>query len=281
MPSTAPHRTQVAASVLIAVLATAPLPFTVTAFIMGDDDRVPVAAVEPDPTFRQTGIVRVFGEELATGLVTGANCDVVVSAGHVLVAPRGNGPPDQAAADPAFVPGGPGSAAAIPMQLAASGGGTGDDFEDDARDWAIFRLRHPLPGGCQVIGPVTAGDHCVAGVMMPAFHFDRRDTLLVDRDCRVYPSVSSGVRIHDCDSKEGSSGAPLLCRTGGDGALVGINVSGLTRRGYTDPGIYGQRGEGFDPGSHKNYAVAVGGAFRAALERELAASRQRAQDSER
>ena len=56
------------------------------AYVMGPDDRVEVPEQQsPLAAVRQTGMIRIQGEEFVSGLLTGKNCDVVISAGHAAI----------------------------------------------------------------------------------------------------------------------------------------------------------------------------------------------------
>ena len=111
--------------------------------------------------------------------------------------------------------------------------------------------------------------------MMPAFHFDRRNIRLIDRSCKIKDSIGNALIVHDCDTKDGSSGAPLLCENRNGIELLAINISGLTLKEYVEPGIYGKSSKDFDFRNHKNFAVTVHGGFLRALAAELQASKQR------
>ena len=251
------------------------------AYIMGRDDRAAVDAQDLAlPAVRQTGIVHIEAEDFVTGLLTGANCDVVISAGHAAYYDSNNEWKGWKkgerrahgmlgfALDP--------DAPSIPMQLMESGYDTPSAVGRDDTDWAVFRLSRPALPACTEIPVGLSTLQCERRAYLPAYHFDRRDTRLIDRACSAEASTQPGVIVHDCDTKEGSSGAPLMCRVEGGPVLIGINVSGLARERYYDPGVYGQTGEEFDMTWHKNYAVAVHGDFYRALQSELRASRERA-----
>ena len=81
--------------------------------------------------------------------------------------------------------------------------------------------------------------------------------------------------VHDCDTKDGSSGAPLYCENRAGIVLYAINISGMTLKEYVEPGVYGKGSRNFDFRNHKNFAVTIHGGFLRALESELAASRER------
>lgn len=249
------------------------------AYVMGQDDREPVSAEEANqPEIAQIGIIETGDGGYVTGILTGANCDVVISAGHAAYYWRDNPARNQHAGalrgggnfhfrlDPAH------SNTSVDMTLVASGFVDVTHLDDDSNDWSIFRLLHPAMTHCQIIAYIGDTGQCRGQVLMPAYHFDRRDTLLVDRSCAIKDTLDHALLIHDCDSKDGSSGAPLYCRDAAGMKLLGINISGVTLKEWVDPGDYGKRSMAFNYRSHKNYAVAIHGDFLRALEAEMQAS---------
>lgn len=251
--------------------------------MMGEDDRHVVMKIGPGfAAISQTGRIRILHEAFVTGLVTGANCDVVLSAGHtafywqsverkgwVRGALRGGGQFSfslQPGDEDSF----------IELVLIESGYSDKANLGHEQHDWSIFRLQTPALERCENIRLTPSHDDCAGGLIMPAFHFDKPETLLVDKTCKVKGTLEHGIIVHDCDTKDGSSGAPLFCRRYKALTLLGINISGLTQKEYEDPGVYGLKGSDFHPKWHKNYAVTVGGDFYQALQKELENSRHRA-----
>lgn len=268
---------------VLMVLSLAGAYTSANAYVMGRDNRQEINKAEAEqPEIMQTGVIRIGDGSFVTGVLTGANCDVVISAGHAAIywrsstgkgwrkgQIRGGGRfrfyPD---------PGGnrkPG----IAMRLVRSGLQNPADIDKDDSDWSIFRLIKPVPGGCRNISYVANGIKCNGHTMMPAFHFDRRNTRLIDRACKIKDSIGSDIVVHDCDTKDGSSGAPLLCESRTGMVLLAINISGLTPKEYVEPGVYGKESLNFDFRHHKNFAVTIHGEFLRALESELEASRER------
>lgn len=252
-------------------------------FVMGRDDRQELNQAEShQPEIMQTGIIQIGDGSFVTGVLTGTNCDVVITAGHAAIYWQSNdakgwrrgelrgGGQFQFYSDPGKKPQEP-----VAMMLVKSGLQNPANIDKDSSDWAVFRLVRPVPYACKNIRYVANAINCNGRVMMPAFHFDRRSTRLIDRTCKIKDSVGTALIVHDCDTKDGSSGAPLLCedRTGIE--LLGINISGLTLKEYVEPGVYGKASRNFDFRNHKNFAVTVHGEFLQALVRELEASRER------
>jgi hypothetical protein len=270
-------------SLVLSLFSALFFPGVVVAFIMGEDDRVEIVVHGADELgVGQTGMIRIGNEEFVTGFLMGENCDVVVSAGHAAIywktlAHKG-WKKGELRAGGAFKfslqPESPGGWEN--MHLVSSGFRRRDQLEQDQHDWSIFRLESPALRQCVSLpfdGYKTA---CRGSLLMPGFHFDRPGVRLLDASCEVKGGLNGRLIVHDCDSKDGSSGAPLLCSYRGESRFIGINVSGLTERDYVGPGTFGQRGRDFNYRRHKNYAVAIHGEFLRALDIELRASTVRA-----
>lgn len=257
--------------------------FSAYAYVMGEDDRRLVKRDSKSPfAIKQVGQIQIHGEAFVTGLVTGENCDVVLSAGHAAIhletvsrkgwrqgELRGQGKLTFLL-DPLR------KEDALEMRLVSSGYEDIAKLESDHHDWAIFRLQAPALDKCEKTSPLLLVDHCKETLVMPAFHFDKPNSLLVDQSCSVKQIQEHGIIVHDCDTKDGSSGAPLFCRSSSGLGLVGLNISGLTQKEYEDPGVYGGKGNDFDPRWHKNLAVSIVGDFYRVLQEELLRSRERA-----
>jgi hypothetical protein len=255
---------------------------TAIAFVMGEDDRQDAGEnAEQIAAVRQTGMISIRGEQFVSGLVTGANCDVVVSAGHAAIhwetvnrkgwrkgQIRGQG-------DFRFNLQPDGDLAWQKMRLVRSGYQLENNIGKDEHDWSVFRLQQPALSQCENIAVRENKSDCSGDILMSAFHFDKPDTKLIDASCSVKTASTEGVIVHDCDSKDGSSGAPLFCRQNGHSTLLAVNISGLTRKDYYDAGVFGKPGLQFDNRQHKNFAKNIGGAFYRALMQELRESKNR------
>ena len=263
---------------LVACLVQAPV---AVAFIMGSDDRSELTAAESrTPAIRQVGRIDIPDGGFVSGLVTGSNCDVVITAGHAAyyVEDSINGDRSRGAARGngifRFYPE-PGTDEFIVMELVSSGFQNTGQAGLDIHDWSIFRLQRPAYRDCAKIEYKSGGSGCAGGLLMPAIHFDRRNTRLVDRTCEIKDVMEGRIVVHDCDSKDGSSGAPLLCNTDTGIFVLGINISGVSQRELVDPGEYGQDSKQFDYRNHKNFALNIEGEFLDALEKELRLSLKR------
>ncbi len=252
------------------------------AYVMGTDDRVEAADQQTSlPAVRQTGMIRIEGEEFVSGLLIGDNCDVVISAGHAAIywqsvarkgwrkgELRGQGR-FRFNTDPKT------GLDWQDMTLVNSGYQLAANVGEDQHDWSVFRLARPAMAECENISVMPDSRNCRGNLLMPGFHFDRPQTKLIAPACSVKSVDDDGIIAHDCDSKEGSSGAPLFCRHDGKLSLLAINISGLTHRDYFDAGVYGKSGLRFNNRQHKNFAIYVGGDFYRALMQELKASTKR------
>ena len=251
-------------------------------YVMGDDDRMPVNQYESAiPEIMQTGMIKIQDGTYLTGLLTGANCDVVISAGHAAVYWKSNAGKGQRKGQLRdngqfqFYPEPAISMNHISMELVETGYHKAEDIESDQYDWSVFRLQTPVSGECKNVEYMEYAKTCQGQTLMPGFHFDRPDTRMIDRTCQIKDTVDKKLLLHNCDTKDGSSGAPLLCLDQSGISIHGINISGLTKKGYFDPGVYGMRGRMFNYKNHKNYAIAIHGRFLEVLKDELQRSKQR------
>ena len=214
----------------------------VNAYIMGKDNRQEINREESEqPEIMQTGIIQTGDGSFVTGILTGDNCDVVISAGHAAIYWRSNtargwvkgelrgGGQFQYYPDP-----GSDRKHGIAMVLVRSGLQVAADIDKDSSDWAVFRLSKPALPACRNITFVANGIKCNGHIMMPAFHFDRRDTRLIDRSCKIKDSIGNDIVVHNCDTKDGSSGGPLLCSTRSGIVLLAINISGMTLKEFVE-----------------------------------------------
>lgn len=253
------------------------------AYVMGQDDRQVLNEAESEqPEIMQTGIIQIGDGSFVTGVLTGDNCDVVISAGHAAIYWRSNTAKGwrrgelRGGGQYRFYPDPGGKRkSGIAMALVRSGLQVPADIDKDSSDWAVFRLLKPALPGCRNIRYAVNGIKCDGHTMMPAFHFDRRDTRLIDRSCKIKDTIGSEIIIHDCDTKDGSSGAPLLCGNRKGIVMLAINISGMTLKEFVEPGVYGKDSLKFNFRNHKNFAVTIHGEFLTVLESELEASRER------
>lgn len=257
-----------------------------SAFIMGEDNRLQLSSADSEhEEIRQTGKIAIQGEEFVSGVVTGDNCDVVISAGHAAIywqtlgykgwkkgELRGRGMFQ-------FNTLVSGNTKWQEMSLVSSGYENRQNLGEDAHDWSIFRLPEPALAMCKNIVLTPPSSVCPKGLLMPGFHFDKPAVKLLDKSCVLKKQLDNGVIVHDCDSKDGSSGAPLFCMGRNGMSLKGVNISGITLKDNYDAGVYGKAGLEYDSKRHKNFAVSISAEFKKALEKELKLSRQRRLDT--
>jgi hypothetical protein len=251
-------------------------------YIMGADSRVELSQEEASITsIRQIGIIDTGDGGFVNGVVTGANCDVVISAGHaafywednllldrVKGARRGN-------STILFYPEPQLSSEGTPLTLIASAYEDLEKVGDDKHDWSIFRLPAPAYDQCDLLEIKRSTTSCPGSILFPAYHFDRKRSKLIDNTCSIKDSLGKEIIVHDCDTKDGSSGAPLICESEGRYSLIGINISGLSLKDANNPSIFGNPGEAFNIKTHKNFAITFHGEFYMSLTRELIASESR------
>jgi hypothetical protein len=267
-------------------------------FVMGKDDRSNLTYEENQvPEFQQVGLISGKMVSLGTSFVTGKNCDVVITAGHVVVNSHGEikskedgkffkfhedfnaGKADRytkmSIVDTGFLP------------LGYKG------FQDED-DWAILRPDEPAFENCQPI-PFTdfedIGSECGkegALVTVGTHKGDFKNKKIV-RNCSMLRSQlidGSDVEYNkviknDCDIGTYGSGSPLYCK-GADGnlTLIGVQVGGESRL-VTDDEIdsqherFGQPGLNGHPLKHFNTAVSIWGKFGRALKEEMRKSEMR------
>lgn len=252
------------------------------AYVMGADDRSEFSEKESKiPELTQTGMIQISDGGFVTGVLTGENCDVVLSAGHAAIYWKSDNVNNRRKGQLRgeggfrFYPEPEIQENFINMVLVKSGYQNYGNLGRDKHDWSVFRLSKPAAKNCKNIKFIKNGVHCNGRVLMPAIHFDRRDTRLIDRSCSVKDSLGSDIIVHNCDTKVGSSGAPLYCSDKNGISLLGINISGLARKDLVDPGEFGQDSQNFNYKNHKNFAVTIHGDFLNTLEAELEASAKR------
>jgi hypothetical protein len=252
------------------------------AYVMGLDDRLEVGNnAGQSAEVAQTGMISIQGEQFVSGLLTGENCDVVISAGHAAihwetVARKGWRKGElRGGGDFRFNLNPTTGLEWQTMTLVRSGYELEENIDKDKHDWSIFRLSKRALPECENIKISPNRSDCPGEVIMPGFHFDKPETKLVDNSCSIKSSSGDGVVVHDCDSKDGSSGAPLFCRNNDRSTLLAINISGLTRKDYFDAGVYGKAGLNYHDQQHKNFAINISGAFYKALMKELFNSKTR------
>lgn len=147
--------------------------------------------------------------------------DTVLTAAHCLVSPRGGGlvPPRTIH----FLLGYERARATARRHAISYRTGAGFDPALERNlpreDWALVTLDKPINGPVlpvlrRPLAPRTP-------LMLAGYQQDRPEVLLADTGCRLLDS-RDGVLVHDCAGTRGSSGGPLLTRSGQGWAVVGV-----------------------------------------------------------
>ena len=271
------------------------MPFSLST-VIGEDGRVKLTDEERRiPGFRQTGIIKIGDEGFGTGIVTGANCDVVITAAHLTrynyeTAARYNG----ALGDLReswrlnFVPDPMKSNKGYQAELVGSGFDNINNIPtyqsnraEHQHDWSILRISRSAMVNCVPIKFMRDKANCDGPVRIPAVHTDAHfDTYINDINddpCYIRNARRNDLIRHDCDTKEGASGAPLFCETAGELYLIGINSGfAVPNANYKEP-MRGQSGAPYNHTNHVNFAVPLYGEFLKIFEAELKRSEQRRQ----
>ena len=98
---------------------------------------------------------------------------------------------------------------------------------DASADWAVLTLDRPAPDSAPALPVAAAPLPAGAAVMLGGYSQDRAQILMADRDCHVL-GTASGLLVHDCDATRGTSGGPLLVRSGVGWAVAGVGVAAGT-----------------------------------------------------
>jgi protease YdgD len=101
--------------------------------------------------------------------------------------------------------------------------------ETASEDWAVLRLKQPLPLEYRPVQLSPEMPENGASVLTGGYGQDRAFAISVDGNCRILQNVR-GLLVHNCHANRGYSGAPLiqLARGTKPTQIVGINVA----RGY-------------------------------------------------
>ena len=96
-------------------------------------------------------------------------------------------------------------------------------------------------GWYDLAAPEPNSDRAIATarVVMPGYAHDRSmRRLSVQSDCRIHAALPArGWLLHDCASREGASGAPLLARRGDRTVVVGVNAGEFDAQAAVQPGF--------------------------------------------
>jgi len=266
----------------------------VSSTIIGEDGRVRLSKEQKSiPEYRQTGLLGIGGEGYGTGLLTGENCDVVLTAAHLV---RYNVEDAEKYKNTVgnlrenwrlyFVPDPLKSNAGYHVTLVKSGFDNINNISsrlskraEYSHDWSILRLSTPGTTTCKQIRYIKNKTTCDGPIHIPAIHIDAYEDIyindLTNDPCYTYPTDRRDIIQHNCDTKEGASGAPLFCMIEDEFYLIGINSgSTVPNKNYKEPDR-GKSGAPFNKGNHANYAIPLHEEFIKAFEAELYRSKQR------
>jgi V8-like Glu-specific endopeptidase len=155
--------------------------------------------------------------------------------------------------------------------------GTADPARDSPeRDWAVVRLKQDLGAELGWLGWASPSGRTAErqgrAFLLIGYNADRElGRSKFATPCSLHPrreedALPGAVHIwlHDCDTRAGASGAPIVIEEQGEPLVVGLHVNHVYRPGTRD-------GDPFDPRFNTGIAVRFEGDFEAELKRALAA----------
>ncbi len=225
-------RVRAAVAAQLVLLACAALSLPSWARVIGEDDRRNLAGGEARQ-FRQVVSIE-SGMSRGTGLVFGPNCDLVLTANHVVYSPRFRRYINReftVLAEPSNVMRRR-TAALLTDGRAAVGRFVRDE------DWALLKLNRPLLRRCIEHRFSLAWSpnrvECPGDLVLVAIHEDLGTRKKIHRGCRtlILPTdhrlqKRPNFFLDTCDSENWSSGAPLFCVAKQNLSVVGIHLGAL------------------------------------------------------
>ncbi len=200
--------------------------------VIGDDNRESLAGREPN-RFRQVVSIE-SGMSRGTGLVFGPNCDLVLTANHVVYSPRFKRYINReftVLAEPSNV------MRRRTATLLADGRTAAGHFSRD-EDWALLKLNRPLLRKCTKYhfsrrwAPNRVD--CRQDLILVAIHEDLGTRKKIHRGCQALPLPADhrlkkrpNFFLDTCDSANWSSGAPVFCAVDQSLTVVGIHLGAL------------------------------------------------------
>lgn len=102
-------------------------------------------------------------------------------------------------------------------------------FEFLREDWALLTLAKAAPADIAPLAVAREAVEAGQAAAFAGFHRDRAHVLLADQECRIGRPMRTkeGARVmsHDCAAVQGSSGGPLLVRSGDGWVVAGVAVA--------------------------------------------------------
>lgn len=221
-----------------------------------------------------------------SALVIGENCDVAITTAHLLY---NSGTGAIKYKHIRFLPNLPSIAHYYEGDVVETGF---DDipesrfpYKGSGRDWAIIRLRKPAFNRCYRIKVKPYKTSCNARISLVGRHRDDMWHKRISTNCRLaeddnsfeYINGASTVVKHNCDTKGGASGAPLLCEEGSNIYVIGMHYGNNVLKHSGAAKGFVARGQSYRSVAYFNIALLINGDFGKALRKELALSKQRKQ----
>jgi protease YdgD len=101
-------------------------------------------------------------------------------------------------------------------------------------DWALLSLTENLPQAFEPLKLTRESTPIGTKAMLAGYPQDRAEALTADRDCELRERINQGrLVVHTCRSAKGTSGGPILIRSGdGEIRMAGIQVATLRGAGF-------------------------------------------------
>jgi hypothetical protein len=259
------------------------------ALVFNSDNRELLTENEQIKYYQTGGIDTVNNS--GSALVVGENCDVAITAAHLL---HDSATGTRKYKRIRFLPKLPSIAHYYDGDLVETGFDgipkSSFPYKGSGRDWAIIRLRKSAFNRCHGIKVKPHGikvkpdkTSCNAMINLVGRHSDDIEHKRISKSCWLaedenpleYINGASTVVKHNCDTKGGASGAPLLCEEGSNIHVIGIHYgNNYTRHSGSAKGQVA-RNQSHHSAAYYNIALLIDGDFGKALQMELNLSKQR------
>jgi protease YdgD len=99
-------------------------------------------------------------------------------------------------------------------------------------DWAVLTVTQSLPAEIEPLRLRSELAPSGTKAVMAGYGQDRAFALTVDRDCELGDKYGAGLVLHTCRGNFGSSGAPILVRSGdGEMQIAGVQIASMQSGG--------------------------------------------------